>query len=194
MMRTSAVTLAVTLGCIGPAARAQDVSNLAGSWTMNKELSKDLEARVAEAAGSEYMSGGPSWATETWFPWGASFKEGERLEVRAFLMAALPTLAELELEFSPRELKTIHGESNARIFNLTRTSAGTSGLTGERVTRSARWQGEQLVLESKGKESKLIEVVTPVPTRRQLTYALRFEAPLLEKPLELTFVYDRAQP
>jgi hypothetical protein len=78
-----------------------------------------------------------------------------------------------------------------RIFNLTRTSAGTSAVSGEKVTRHARWQGQQLVLETKGKDSLLTEMITAVPTRKQITYAVKFEAKLLEKPLELSMAYDR---
>lgn len=66
-------------------------------------------------------------------------------------------------------------------------------MTGERVTRQARWQGAQLVLDSKGKEGRLAEVLTPVPSRNQLTYALRLEQKLLKAPLEVSLVYDRAE-
>ena len=114
--------------------------------------------------------------------------------MRKFLLAAVPALSDLEFEVSPVEIKTTHGETGVRIFNLTRKSAGNSGLTGEKVTRGARWQGSQLVLESKGKDSLLTETITVSTEEHRMTYALRFEAKILEKPLEISMVYDRKTP
>lgn len=190
--RTLTLTIVVAAAlAVPPGARSEDAPKLAGRWTLNRELSGDIVARIAEAAGSQYMSGGPSWAAETWIPWGTSFSEGERVAVREFLLATVPALQQVELEVSAQEIKTIHGESGVRIFNLTRKSAGTSAITGERVARQALWKGGQLSLESKGKEGSFTELLSLVPGRDQLTYALRLENKLLEKPLELALVYDR---
>jgi hypothetical protein len=60
------------------------------------------------------------------------------------------------------------------------------------VTRQARWQESQLVLESKGKEGRFLELLAPVPERGQLSYVLRLEHKLLKAPLEVNLVYDRA--
>lgn len=177
-------------------AQAQDPSGLKGRWTLNRELSQDIEAKIKDAAGSQYMSGsGPGWAPpETWLPIGVKFNENERLEVRRFLLAAVPSLNALEFEVSQVEIKTTHGEAAVRIFNLTRQSAGNSGLSGEKVMRQAHWQGKQLVLESKGKDSHLVETITMSTEEKRITYALHFEAKLLEKPLDLNLVYDRPRP
>ena len=59
------------------------------------------------------------------------------------------------------------------------------------MTRSTRWQGEQLVLESQSGEAKLIELLTLVVSRNQLIHALHYEAKALKKPLELKLVYDK---
>ncbi len=186
----------ILLFAAAAAAQAQDASILKGRWTLNRELSQDIEGRIKEAAGSQYMTGsGPGWAPpETWLPIGVKFNEAERLEVRKFLLAAVPSLTELEFEVSPAEIKTTHGEAGVRIFNLTRPSAGSSGLSGEKVMRQARWQGKQLVPESKGKDSHLIETITPSTEEKRIVYALHFEAKLLEKPLDLNLVYDRPRP
>lgn len=193
MPRRFALPLVTTLLLCAAVSRAEDPEALAGQWALNRGLSQDIEARIKEAAGSQYMADAGSWAADTWIPWGGTkLGEGQRVEVREFLLATVPALQRLGLEVSPLEIKTIHGEAGVRIFNLTRTSAGTSAMTGETVARQARWQGSQLVLETKGKDSHLTEVITPVPTRRQITYALRFEAKLLKKPLDVTMVYDRA--
>ena len=175
------------------ASAAEEAPKLSGVWKLNRELSDDLAAKIDAAAGSQYMSGGPSWAAETWFPWGTSFSEGQRVGVREFLLATVPTLQAVEIEQNTREVKTIHGDTGVRIFNLTRASAGTSAMTGDKVTRQARFQGEQLVLETKGKDSTLTELLTLVPARNQLTYALRLEQKLLKMPLEASLVYDRSE-
>jgi hypothetical protein len=171
--------------------RAEEPPDINGVWTLNKSLSQDIAEKIKTAAGSASMSGGVSWATETWIPWTGGFSEGQRVEMREFLLATVPALQSVEIEQTPNEIKTVHGETGVRNFNLKRASAGSSGVSGETVSRQARWQGGQLILESKGKESRLVELLTPVPTRNQLTYALRLEHKLLKAPLEVSLVYDR---
>jgi hypothetical protein len=173
--------------------RAEEPPDIKGVWTLNKALSQDIAEKIKAAAGSATTSGGPSWtgATETWIPWSGGSSEGQRLEMREFLLATVPALQSVEIEQSPDEIKTIHGETGVRNFNLKRANSGSSALGGETVSRQARWQGGQLILESKGKESRLVELLTPVPTRNQLTYALRLEHKLLKAPLEVSLVYDR---
>jgi hypothetical protein len=187
-VRLAAVSL--LLACGAPAA-AED-PDLSGVWKLNASLSQDIAEKIKAAAGSQSMSGGVSWATETWIPWTGGFSEPERVQMREFLLATVPALQSVEIEQTAQEVKTVHGESGVRLFNLKRASSGSSALSGETVSRQARWQGTQLVLESKGKESKLLEVLTLVPARNQLTYALRLEHKLLKAPLEVSLLYDRA--
>jgi hypothetical protein len=185
---------AVSLLLVSSAPAAAEPPDFSGVWKLNPSLSQDIAEKIKAAAGSQSMSGGVSWATETWIPWSGGFHEGERVEMREFLLATVPALQTVEIEQSAQEVKTVHGEGGLRLFYLTRTSAGTSALGGATVTRQARWQGTQLVLESKGKEGRLLEVLTLVPARNQLTYALRLEHKLLKAPLEVSLVYDRAGP
>jgi hypothetical protein len=176
-------------------ARAQEpASALNGHWTLNRELSQDMEAKIKDAAGSQYMTGsGPGWAPpETWLPIGVKFDEHERLEVRRFLLATIPVFSDLHFDLTPAEIKTTHGEAGVRIFNLSRATAGTSTLTGEKVTRQARWEGQKLILDSKGKDSRMVESITVSTEEKRITYALHFEAKILEKTLDLNLVYDRA--
>jgi hypothetical protein len=176
------------------AAFAQDAPGFAGTWSINRELSQDLTAQIKAVAGSDQMAGGPStWATETWLPWKAGFGEGERLSVREFLLAAVPAFDSIEIQPGAGEIKTIHGEAGSRIFYLTRTSAGTSALSGEKVTRQARLEGPRLVLESKGKEGRFDETFTLEPGGKRLVYLIRLEQKRLKKELEARLVYDRAQ-
>ncbi len=185
---------AVSLLLVSGAPAAAQPPDLSGTWKLNPSLSQDIAAKIKAAAGSQSMSGGVSWATETWIPWTGGFSEPQRVEMREFLLATVPALQTVEIEQTAQEVKTVHGEGGLRLFNLTRASAGSSALSGETVNRQARWQGTQLVLESKGKESRLLELLTLVPARNQLTYALRLEHKLLKAPLELSLVYDRTPP
>jgi hypothetical protein len=175
--------------------RAQEPSSaLNGHWSLNRQLSQDMAAKIKEAAGSQYMTGsGPGWAPpETWLPIGVKFNEHERLEVRKFLLATIPVFDNLQFELTPTEIKTIHGDAGVRIFNLSRATAGTSALSGEKVMRQARWEGQKLILESKGKESRMVETITVSTEEKRISYALHFEAKILEKNLDLNLVYDRA--
>jgi hypothetical protein len=189
-VRLAAVALLVVAG----ARAAAEPPDLSGVWALNTSLSQDIAEKIKAAAGSASMSGGPSWATETWIPWTGGFSEGQRVEMREFLLATVPALQMVEIEQTAQEVRTVHGEAGVRIFNLTRTSAGTSALGGETVTRQARWQDAQLVLESKGKESRFLELLTLDPERGQLSYLLRLEHKLLKAPLEVNLVYERAGP
>jgi len=175
------------------AVAAADDAGFSGAWRINHELSQDLAAKIAAAAGSKSMSGGPGWArgTETWVPWGGGFSEPERVGVREYLLATIPAFDAVEIQQGADEVTTLHGEAGSRRFYLKRTSAGTSDMTGETVTRAATLEGQRLVLESRGKESKLVEVLTlETPTR--LVYQIRLEQKTLKTPLEARLVYDRA--
>jgi hypothetical protein len=192
-IRPTLLTIVASTLLLGsPAARAADgPSALAGVWKLDHAQSTDIKARIEESAGSANMKGGPKWATETWFPWGTSFSEGQRLDLRAFLLATVPVFETVEIDVSPREVKTIHGASGVRIFNLTRTSAGTSAFSGETVKRRAVWKDGKLTLESKG-DGKLLETITATADAPQIRYAVSFEHKTLKKPIELSLVYDRA--
>ena len=84
--RLAAVVLMLAAG----ASAAEETPNLAGVWKLNRELSDDIAARIDAVAGAAYMSGGPSWAAETWFPWGTSFSEGQRVAGRCEVKADVP--------------------------------------------------------------------------------------------------------
>jgi hypothetical protein len=198
MSRTSmarhalAAPLTAALLTLTPAqAHAQASPDFSGSWKINRGLSDDAKAKVAEVAGPESIAGG-----DRTLGWNAflprNYGSGvERVNVREFLMKAISGLEEFEIEQSADEVKTIHGDEGVRIFNLKRASSGT-GAGGTTVTRRTRWQGEQLVLESESGEAKLVEVLTLVPSRSQLIHALHYEAKVLKKPLDLRLVYDKA--
>ena len=172
---------------------AADAPGLSGTWTLNREASQNLSEKIKASAGSEYMSGGPrTWATETWLPWKANFGENDRLTVRDFLLAAVPAFGTIEIEQGAEEVKTVHGEGGSRIFNLTRKSAGTGAIAGDKVERKARLEGGQLTLESKGKDGVFQETLALEPAGARLVYTIRLEQKRLKAPLEARLVYDRA--
>ncbi len=173
---------------------AAQSSDLAGVYHLNPGLSQDIAEKVKAAAGPASVASGPQWTggVETWIPWGGGSSEPRRTELRDFLLATAPALQDVEIEQTADEVTTIHGEDGVRRFNLKRATSGSSAAGGETVTRQAHWEDGKLVLESKGKDSRLLEVLTPIPTRNQLAYALRLEHKLLKAPLEVSLVYDRA--
>jgi hypothetical protein len=191
-MSRVAITVAFLLAC--SAAHAAGPTDFSGAWKINRGLSDDAEAKVKDAAGSQYVQGAPSWASETILPWGRKFDEHDRVTLREVLLGAIQGLAAVEVEQTPADLKMIYGGDAVRIFYLTRAGTATAGLTGEKVTRTTRWKGEQLVLESAGGKTKVVEVLTLVPSRNQLIHLLHVEMDLLKAPLDLKLVYDRDTP
>jgi len=171
---------------------AAEAPNLSGTWKLNHALSDDPAAKVKEAAGAEYIEGGPSWATETWFPWGTKFNEGERVLLRDVLLGAVRGLERIEVEQTASEIKTVYGEEGLRVFYLTRAASGTNLVTGETVKRTAQWKGAELVLESAGKKGKAREVLSLLPAKNQLVNVLHLEMDPLKHPMDVRLVYDRA--
>ena len=174
------------------AASAQDAPGLGGRWALNHQLSQDLAGRIKAVAGSAMMEGGPSWSDNTWIPWGKNFTEGDRLSVREFLLGAVPAFDSIEIQPRGDEVTTVHGAGGSRIFRLTRTSAGTSALSGETVKRTARLDGGTLLLESKGKSGLLRETFTLESSGSRLVYQLHLEQKRLKGDLDTRLVYDRA--
>lgn len=182
-------TLLALLVALPGVATAADAPALAGRWTLDRAMSQNLSDKIKDAAGSAQMSGGPSWATETWFRWGTSFSENQRISVRDFLLATVPAFDAIEIEQGPDEVKTTHGEAGSRTFHVTRASSGTSALSGETVKRTARLDGGKLLLESKGKEGVLRESFSLEQDR--LVYMVHLEQKLFKAPLDARLVYDR---
>ena len=190
--RLASLAAAISLLSLRPGPVAAESSpNLSGAWKLNHELSDDAEAKVKQAAGSEYIQGGPSWATETWFPWGRKFDEDERVLLRDVLLGAVRGLERFEVEQTASEIKTVFGEDGVRVFYLTRAAAGTNLVTGEKVKRTAQWKGPELILESAGSKGKVREVLSLVPARNQLVHSLHLEMDPLKHPLDMRLVYDR---
>jgi hypothetical protein len=163
----------------GPApSLAQTPPSFAGSWTLNRSLSDDLEAKVLEATGGSKTVG-------------QSAQEGKRVELRRIILGILPALGRLEVEQTAQEIKLVDAEDNVRIFYFGREHTRQSRL-GSRLRCTTEWQGEQLVVTETSDQGKLIEILTAVPARRQLLHVLRLQHSALPSPLEVKLAYDAA--
>ena len=181
-------TLAFGASGIGRAAGPPDFS---GSWTINRGLSDDVAARVAEVAGADAVAGAHTFGGLTFLPRSSYGKDVDRVSLRQLLLDSVAALEHLEIEQSPDEIKIMQGEDGVRLFYAKRDSTGAS-LDGTKLTRRMSFAGEQLKLESVSEKKRTIEVLTLVPSRSQLIHAIHYENELLKKPLELKLVYDRA--
>ena len=181
----------VAMGVAG-VAKAQVPPDFSGSWTINRSLSDDVAARVAEVAGADAVAGAHTFGGLTFLPRSSYGKDVDRVSLRQLLLDSVAALDHLEIEQSADEIKVMQGEEAVRNFYPKRDSAG-AALGGGKVTRRMRFEGEQLKLESENGKNRTIELLTLVPTRSQLIHAIHYENELLKKPLELKLVYDRAQ-
>jgi hypothetical protein len=163
---------------------------LAGTWILDRAASDDVAAKVRESAGSQYVKGAKSWGSETLLPWGSD-REDERILLRDLLLDGLRVLERMEIEQTPTELRTIHGEDGLRVFYLERAGTGTGVFTGEKQSRRVRWKGNQLFLEAKSGKSKVKETLTLASPDR-LVHELHADLKLFERPLVLKLVYARA--
>jgi hypothetical protein len=179
------------VSAVAQAQPAAERPRFAGEWVVNKGLSDDPAAKIVEVAGADAVSGARTLGGQTFFPRGSYGADVDRLSLRQQLLEAAKTLDRMEIDQDEAEIKTIHGQDGVRIFRFDRESTGT-GVTGDRLVRRTRWQGEQLTLESESGKTRAIEVLTLVPARKQLIHVVRYEDSLLKKPLELKLVYDRA--
>jgi hypothetical protein len=172
--------LALTLLAWGGLASAQAPPRLAGEWKLNRGQSDDLEAKVREAVG-----GGKTV--------GQSAEEGARVELRKVILGILPALEEIEVEQSPTEVKLVDAEDNVRIFYFGREHVR-EGRLGKKLRCTTEWKGEQLVVSEVSEKSRLTEILTAVPTRKQLLHVVRLEDDRLKAPLEVRLVYDAEPP
>ena len=182
--------MVLALGASAPVG-ADGPPDFSGSWTINRTLSDDATARVAEVAGPDAVAGARTFGGITFLPRASYGKDVDRVSLRQLLLDSVAALDNLEIEQTPEEVKVMQGEDGVRIFYVKRDSTG-AALTGGKVTRRMRFAGGQLTLESESGKRRTIEVLTLVPARTQLIHAIHYESELLKKPLELKLLYDRS--
>jgi hypothetical protein len=191
MMTSAALPLALLLLSAPLLSAAEPPPpDLAGRWVLDRPASDDLAAKVKDAAGSQYVKGAKSWGSETLLPWGSD-REDERILLRDLLLDGLRVLERMEIEQTPTELRTIHGEDGLRVFYLKRKGTGTSVFTGEKLSREVRWKGNQVFLEAKSGKTKVKETLT-LESQDRLVHELHADMELFERPLALRLVYARA--
>jgi hypothetical protein len=164
----------------GSHALAQSTPDLAGTWKINRGLSDDVEAKVLEAAG-----GGKTV--------GQAAVEAPRVELRKAILALLPSFGQIEIEQSPAEIKYVDADDNVRIFYFGREHVR-EGRLGRKLRCTVEWKGEQLLITEISDDSRLTELLTAVPTRKQLLHVIRLEDKRLKAPLEVRLAYDAAAP
>lgn len=179
MLRPATLAAAVGLSAAVAAAQVPPPS-LAGQWTLNPKLSDDVKAKALEAVG-----GGKSV--------GQAQEEVERLALRDVILGILPALGTLDIEQSPSEVKLIDADDNVRIFYFGREHVR-EGRLGRKLRCTSEWKSDQLVVTEIGESSKLTEVLTAVPSRKQILHAVRLEDDRLKAPLEFRLAYDAAVP
>jgi hypothetical protein len=173
--------LAAALGLSALAAVAEaPPASLAGRWTLNPKLSDDVEAKALEAVG-----GGKTV--------GKAAEEVDRLELRKAILGMLPALATLEIDQSPTQVKLVDADDEVRIFYFGREHVR-EGRLGRKLRCSSEWKGVQLVVTEVADDAKLTEILTAVPSRRQILHVVRLEDKRLRAPLEVRLVYDAAEP
>jgi hypothetical protein len=139
-----------------------------------------VEAKALEAVG-----GGKSV--------GQGAEESGRLELRKVILGILPALDTLEIEQTAGDIKLIDADDNVRIFYFGREHVR-EGRLGRKLRCTSEWKGEQLVVTETSDQSKLTEILTAVPARRQLLHVVRLEDKRLKTPLEVRLAYDMAPP
>ncbi len=166
-----------------------DRPNLAGTWKLVPGLIDEVRGRVELATAAAPPPGAPGF-------FGALAlknpvkKDLELADLRKLIFDTMALPEGLEIEQGPSEVTMIHGE-DARIFHLDREHVRNDDL-GRKLRCKTRWDGPQLVIEQQGEKGvRIIEVLSLVPSRNQLSDAFRIESGLLRQPLELSLVYQK---
>ena len=173
------------------ASSAGQPTSFAGTWKLAPKISDDVQSRIEAATGSANLSGAGGIGGVGLLPKQSTKKDVERVELRQFLLDYMGLLADLEIEQTPGEIKLIRGD-DVRIFYFDREHVR-SDFQGRKLRCRTRWQGSQLVIEEQGEADKtrIIDMLTLVPSRNQLIHAIRVETNTLEKPLEVSLAYDK---
>lgn len=170
---------------------AGEPTSFAGTWKLAPRISDDVQSKIEAATGGAQLSGAGGIGGVGLLPSQSTKRDVERIELRQFLLDYMGLLAELEIEQTPGDIKLIRGE-DVRIFYFDREHVR-SDHRGRKLQCRTRWQGAQLVIEEQGEADKtrIIDMLTLVPSRNQLIHAIRVETKTLEKPLEVSLAYDK---
>ncbi len=186
--------LTLAIGVIAAvSALAQSTPDFSGSFTLNPKLSDDAAAKVEAAAGSAQLRGGGQGELQRLVPRSTDGSEVDRVRLREFLLDRVRSLQELKIEQTAKEIKIIHGEDEVRIFYFGRDHVR-NDRRGHKLKCKSRFEGGRLIVEELGEEkTRIVDVLTLVPSRRQIVYGILFENQDLKEPLQLNLVYDEVK-
>ncbi len=174
-------------------ALGQDTPDFSGSFTLNPKLSDDAVAKIEAAAGSAQLKGGGQGEVQRLVPRSTDASEVERVRLREFLLDRVNSLQHLKIEQTPKQVTIIHGEDNVRIFYFGRDHVR-HDRRGRKLQCKSRFETGRLIVEELGEDkTRIIDVLTLVPSRRQIVYGILFENQNLKEPLQLNLVYDEVK-
>jgi len=175
-------------------ARAQAPADFSGSWKLNPALSDDVKAKIEAAAGPASMTGAHGVGGVGLLPRSGDVKEARRVQLRQFLLDGVGLFDHLDIKQTASDITIAHGDEDVRIFYFGREHVR-NDVQGRKLRARNRWEGPQLIIEEDGEDkSRVIQILTAVPQRRQLVHNVRFENTALKEPLELKLLYDLAKP
>jgi hypothetical protein len=164
-------TVAVTLS---GAARAADAPSLGGDWTLNRELSQDLAAKIVAVTGGDQAKSDPDLG-----------------RARDELLELARRGDTLEIELGKDQVQMAYANDDVRIFypgrEHTRERAGLG-----KIRALSRWEGGSLVIEQAlAGGAKSVETYSLIDDGRRMAVMLKLEAKRLREPLTARIVYDR---
>jgi hypothetical protein len=174
-------------------ALAQNPPDFSGSFMLNPKLSDDAVAKVEAATGSAQLKGGGQGEVQRLVPRSTDASEVERVRLREFLLDRANSLQDLKIEQTAKEIKIVHGEDDVRIFYFGRDHVR-NDRRGRKLQCKSRFEAGRLIVEELGEDkTRIIDVLTLVPSRRQIVYGILFENQNLKEPLQLNLVYDEVK-
>ncbi len=189
-MRT---TLGLALLVLAPIVDAQERTDFSGAWRLNAKLSDDVETKVEEATGPAQIKGGGQGEVQRLVPRPSDVHEVDRVQFRQYLMERIGMFDDLSIEQKAGEITIVHGEDDFRIFYFDREHTR-NDRRGRKLTCRSRFEQGKLIVEEDGEDkTRIIHVLTLVPSRHQLVYGTRIESASLKQPLNLNLLYDQVE-
>lgn len=169
-----------------------ETPDLSGKWALNASRSDDVTTKIETAAGPDDVKGaGEGSGRERWIPHSEG-GEVDRVHLRELMLSVAQHLDEMDVAQDAKQIKISHGDL-LRIYYFGREHVRQSA-TGEKLKARSSWKGEQLVIDQEGGDGlRIIETYTLLPGGEHLVETLRYENKLLQQPLEIKLIYDRAE-
>jgi hypothetical protein len=178
--RLAAVAAATALLAPSALRAADGKPDFNGTWTFVQKRSDDLREKIEQSVGPAATSGDIK-------------KDSARVWIRSWLMGVTekPDAGVLTIEQTPTEFRSGTGDDVRHYyFNRESTRQGEGGMLRK---ASAKWQGDQIVVEEKAeKGSGLVrEVYTLEPGGKAVVVDWSLEHKTLKQPLVLKLVFQR---